>query len=119
MIATADIAEAAAKALKARDWKGVRVRELLGPRDLNHSEATRIIGDHIGRPELEYVQFSDANQINALVNAGLSESFASLYVGMTRALNNGTLKPTRNRENTMATRFEDFAVELARAYQEI
>ncbi len=84
MIATADIAEVASKALKARDWKGVRVRELLGPRDVSHSQATRIIGDHIGKPELEYVQFSDANQINALVNAGFSESFATLYVGMTR-----------------------------------
>jgi hypothetical protein len=30
MIATHDIADVAAKALKARDWEGVVVRELLG-----------------------------------------------------------------------------------------
>jgi uncharacterized protein YbjT (DUF2867 family) len=119
MIATADIAEVAANALKARDWKGVVVKELLGQRDLTFAEATRIIGENVGRPDLEYVQLSDANEINALVNAGLSESFATLYVDMNRALNNGTLKPTRNGNNTTSTRFEDFADELRRAYQEI
>jgi uncharacterized protein YbjT (DUF2867 family) len=35
MIATRDIADVAANALSARDWMGVMVRELLGPRDLN------------------------------------------------------------------------------------
>jgi uncharacterized protein YbjT (DUF2867 family) len=36
MIATRDIADVAAKALKACDWKGVVVRELLGPRDVSY-----------------------------------------------------------------------------------
>jgi hypothetical protein len=35
MVATRDIADAAATALKSRDWNGVVVRELLGPRDLS------------------------------------------------------------------------------------
>jgi uncharacterized protein YbjT (DUF2867 family) len=115
MVATRDIAEAAAKALKSRDWKGVVVRELLGPRDLSYAEATRIIGEKIGKPDLKYVQFSYDNQANALVEAGFSESFARLYVEMTRAFNDGTIKPRRTAENTTPTRFEDFANELARA----
>ena len=49
MVATRDIADAAARALKGRDWNGVVVRELLGPRDLSHVEATRIIGERIGK----------------------------------------------------------------------
>ena len=117
MIATRDIAEAAAKALKARDWKGVVVRELLGQRDLSHTEATRIIGRLIGKPHLQYIQFSYEDEVTALVNAGLSESFARLYVDMTRAFNEGTIKPSRTRENTTPTRFEDFAGELARGYE--
>ena len=36
---------------------------------------------------------------------------------MTRALNEGTIKPVRARENTTPTRFEDFADEWAGAYQ--
>jgi uncharacterized protein YbjT (DUF2867 family) len=119
MVATRDIADVVAKALKARNWKGVIVRELLGPRDLSYAEATRILGERIGRPDLKYVQFSYADEANALVQAGLSESFAGLYVEMTRAFNEGKVKPRegRNPENTTPTRFEDFAGELARAYQ--
>jgi uncharacterized protein YbjT (DUF2867 family) len=119
MVATHDVADAAAKALKARDWKGVVVRELLGPRDLTYAEVTRILGKRIGQPDLKYVQFSEPNMIKALVQAGLSESFARLYVAMTRAFNEGTIKPREGRtpENTTPTRFEDFTGELARACQ--
>ena len=119
MVATRDIADVAAKALKARDWKGIVVRELLGPRDLSYSEATRILGQRIGKPDLRYVQFSYADEANALVQAGLSESFASLYVEMTRAFNEGKVKSEKGRtpENTTPTQFEDFAGELARAYE--
>ncbi|MGB9274735.1 MAG: hypothetical protein WCC08_05820 [Terrimicrobiaceae bacterium] len=116
MVATRDIAAAAAKALQARDWKGIIVRELLGPRDLSFSEATRILGERIGKPDLQYVQFSYADETNALVQAGLSESFARLYVEMTRAFNEGIIKPRRTPENTTPTRFEDFVGELARTY---
>ncbi len=53
-----------------------------------------------------------------LVQAGMSDSFAALYVEMTRAFSAGTLKPRigRTPENTTPTRFEDFAVEFAQAY---
>ena len=119
MIATRDIADVAAQALKARDWQGVVVRELLGQRDLSYSEATRILGERIGKPDLQYIQFSYADEAQALAQAGMSESFAGLYVEMTRAFNEGKVKPQRGRtpENTTPTRFEDFAHELARAYE--
>ena len=118
MIATRDIADVAARALRARDWKGVAVRELLGQRDLSHREATRIIGERIGRPDLQYVQFTYDDEARALVGAGLSESFARLYVEMTRAFNEGRIEPPgRTPENTTPTRFEDFAGELASAYE--
>jgi NAD(P)-dependent dehydrogenase (short-subunit alcohol dehydrogenase family) len=51
--------------------------------------------------------------------AGLSESFAGQYVEMTRAFNQGTVKPRAGRppENATPTRFEDFVGELAGAYR--
>jgi uncharacterized protein YbjT (DUF2867 family) len=117
MVGTRDIASAAVKALKARDWKGVIVRELLGPRDISHAEATRILGEKVGKPDLQYVRFSYDDHAKALVQAGLSESFARLYVEMTRAFNEGTVKPERTAENTTPTRFEDFADEWCCAYK--
>jgi uncharacterized protein YbjT (DUF2867 family) len=117
MVAAQDIADVAAEALRARDWKGVVVRELLGQRDLTYAEATRILGERIGKSELTYVQLSYADMAKALAEAGLSESFAGLYVEMTRAFNEGKVKPRRTPENTTPTLFEDFAGELASAYQ--
>jgi uncharacterized protein YbjT (DUF2867 family) len=118
MVATRDIADVAAHALRTRDWRGVIVRELLGPRDITCHEVARILGSRIGRPDLAYVQFSDADAIAGLVGAGLSESFARLYVEMTSAINAQTLKSSRGRtaENTTPTGFEECADELARAY---
>ncbi|HEY5707429.1 MAG TPA: NAD(P)H-binding protein [Terrimicrobiaceae bacterium] len=119
MVATRDIADVAARALTARDWQGVVVRELLGPRDLTHAEATRILGERIGKPDLQYVQFSYSDMADALAQAGLSKRFAGLYVEMTRAFNEGTIQARRTRENTTPTRFEDFVDEFARAYQAV
>jgi uncharacterized protein YbjT (DUF2867 family) len=119
MIATRDIGDVAAKALAARDWTGFVVRELLGPRDLTYAEATRIVGARIGNPDLAYVQFSEADMAGALTQLGFSSSVANLYVEMTRAFNEQRVvsREGRNASNTTPTRFEDFAAELARAYQ--
>jgi uncharacterized protein YbjT (DUF2867 family) len=118
MIASRDIAEVAAKALVARDWKGVVVRELLGPRDLSYAEVTRILGERIGKPDLKYVQFPYADMTKALVQMGLSENVAGLYAELSRALNEGKIKAQHGRrpDNTTPTRFEEFAEELAEAY---
>jgi uncharacterized protein YbjT (DUF2867 family) len=119
MIATRDIADVAARALKARDWTGVVVRELLGARDLTFAEATRIIGAHISKPDLQYVQFPYADFASSLVQMGISANMAGLYAEMARAFNEGKIKSREGRrpENTTPTRFEDFAQDLARAYQ--
>lgn len=119
MIATRDIAAAAAPALQARDFRGFVVRELLGPRDLTHAEVARIIGERIGRPDLPYVQLPYADMVGALAGAGLSENVASTYVEMARAFNEGLVRSVEGRSaaNTTATRFEDFAVDLAGAFK--
>lgn len=118
MVGTRDVADVAAKALRARDWKGVVVRELLGPRDLSYAEATLILGERIGQPDVRYIQVPYEEMAGSLVAAGLSKSFAREYVEMTRAFNEGRVQPREGRspENTTPTRFEDFAAELARAY---
>lgn len=114
MVATRDVADVAADALRSRDWEGLAARELLGPRDLSYGEATGIIGARLGRPDLSYVRLSCDEMAGVLVQAGLSASFAGLYVEMTRAFNEGRVKPRcgRTPQNTTPTRFEDFAGEL-------
>jgi uncharacterized protein YbjT (DUF2867 family) len=119
MIATRDIADVAARALRARNWTGVVVRELHGAGDLTFAEATRIIGAHVGKPELQYVQFAYADFAASLVQMGISPNMAGLYSEMARAFNEGKIKSLEGRrpENTTPTRFDDFAEDLARAYK--
>jgi uncharacterized protein YbjT (DUF2867 family) len=120
MIASRDVAEVAAAALRSRDWTGVEVRELLGPRDLTYTEASRILGAAIGRPDLQYVQLSDDEMVGALVQAGFSSDAAALHVEMGNAISAGTIIPHEGRtpRTTTPTRFEDVVSELLPVRQE-
>jgi uncharacterized protein YbjT (DUF2867 family) len=122
MIATRDIAEAAAEALIARDFSGFVVRELLGPRDMTMAEATGIIGDAIGNPDLPYVQFPYEDFEASLAQMGISASIAALYTEMARAFNDGMVRSLEGRSaaNTTPTSLETFAAKvLAPAYQAV
>lgn len=118
MIASRDIAEAAAQALLAADWRGVQVRELLGQRDLSYAEATRILGERIGQPELPYVQMPSEEMAGILAGAGFSASLAGLYVELAEAISAGRIRSLegRNAGNSTPTAFETFADELAAMY---
>lgn len=118
-IAAGDIGVAAAKALVARDFSGVVVRELAGPSDLTMAQATRILGSKIGKPDLQYVQFPDEGVVGALQAAGFSESASRSFVEMSHAFNAGKMKAHQPRTpaTTGATTFESFAEIWAQAYR--
>jgi hypothetical protein len=121
MVGTRDVAEVSALALARRDWTGLVVRELLGPRYLSYSEATAILGERFREPDLRYVQLSYAEVAEALVQAGFSRDVAGLQAELARAVNEGRVRSLGGRrpENTTPTRFEDFAHELARAHADV
>ena len=117
LIATADIADAAAKRLAALDWKGFEVQELLGPREYTMNELTSIIGKKIGKADLKYVQFPYDDFAKALTGFGFSANVAGMYAEMSRAFNDGKIKTgARNPKNTTPTTFESFAEVIAKAY---
>jgi uncharacterized protein YbjT (DUF2867 family) len=121
MIASRDIGQAAADALLRLDFKGKEVRELLGHRDLDYTEAAGIIGKAIAQPALTYVHASDEQIRPALVQMGMSENFVGLLLEMTAAMNSGHMKAleARTTANTTATSFEAFVNEqFVPAYQQ-
>jgi uncharacterized protein YbjT (DUF2867 family) len=79
MIATVDIAAVAAEALRERNWSGVVVRELLGPRELSYTEAVTAIGAAIGEPNLHYVQLPDEELVANLTEAAGSRPTSPPY----------------------------------------
>jgi uncharacterized protein YbjT (DUF2867 family) len=70
-----------AKKLKL-DFRGTQTREAQGQRDLDYTEATTIIGKAIGKPRLAYVHLPDDQVRAAMVQMGMSETFARLVVEM-------------------------------------
>jgi uncharacterized protein YbjT (DUF2867 family) len=119
LIAACDIADVAATALVDRTWHGPAVRELLGPAELTWREATALIGNAIGQPDLAYVQLPDADLVGAMIAEGVSAEFAELYVAMTRAFNAGRVQPSGvvSDADRTGTSFATFAAELAGAYR--
>ena len=118
MIATADIAEVAAKCMRARDFSGKSVRELLGPRDISMDEATRIIGEKIGKPDLPYVHFSRQEYISGMIEAGLSQDMAEQLAELAAGINDRLFASDepRTQENRTPTDFEQFADFFAQIY---
>ena len=109
MIATADIAERAARHLLDRDFTGHTVQTILGPEDRSMTEATRALGEALGIPDLPYVEFPPEGVKAALQAVGISQEFASLLVESQIAINeNRIASGERTRENTTPIRLEEF-----------
>lgn len=119
MIATQDIAGRVAGHLLTRNFSGKSYRDLLGQRDLTLQEAFTIIGRRIGISNLKYVQFGYEDAARALVESGISENVAGLFIEMSRALNAGlfAVNRPRNAENSTPTTIEQFAELFADAYR--
>ena len=120
MVATKDIADAAARLLDSGTFSGHSVRYLLGPRDMTMSEATRILGEAVGNPGLKYVQFPEVEARKAMTGMGMSESVVEAMLEMQRGFNAGKIRPTRERDelSMTPTSLEEFARTVyARAYR--
>jgi uncharacterized protein YbjT (DUF2867 family) len=113
-IATRDIAQATADALRERDFEGHQTRELLGPREITFEEAATIFGRTIGRPTLKYQQVANSMAAMGMRQMGLSDEGVRLFLEMADALNDRWMKPleTRSEVNTTPTTMEQFASDV-------
>jgi uncharacterized protein YbjT (DUF2867 family) len=114
MIATRDIGVRAAAELRALNFTGSQIQELLGPRDLTLDEAARIFGAAIGKPGLGYMQAPGMMAKPALLQAGLSADMADNFIEMSKAISEKRMVSleTRNAKNTTPTTFETFTAEV-------
>src|ERR1700722_18632587 len=91
MIATRDVGDYAAQRLLDLDFSGKQTRDLLGERDLSMKEATTVIGRGIGKPDLRYEQFPYEQVQQVLVQMGIPQKKAAVYIEMYEAINEGAL----------------------------
>jgi uncharacterized protein YbjT (DUF2867 family) len=119
MIATQDIAPVAAKHLVEKDFSGKSAHELLGERDVSMDEVTKIFGEKIGRPDLQYVQFSAEDAKKGMMDSGISADVSDQLLEMGQAINSGLIagNQPRTAENTTSTSIEEFANLFAQVYE--
>jgi uncharacterized protein YbjT (DUF2867 family) len=118
MVHPADIAEAAAKALQARNFSGHSVQYVVS--DVRTGgDIANVLGKAIGKPELPWVGFSDEQSLEGMRGAGLHEEVAKNYTEMGAALRTGKMQGDylNNGHQPIGKRkLEDFAPEFAGAY---
>lgn len=116
-VATADIGRKAAELLDRLDFKGRRVLEFAGPKELTMVEATKVLGLAIGKPGLRYVEFPYEEAEKAMAGSGMKPATAKLMVDMYRGFNQGLVKPEGPVTERGSIPIEDFAQSFAQAYK--
>jgi uncharacterized protein YbjT (DUF2867 family) len=112
-----DIASAALDELLNLKFAGNSVRYIFSD-ERSGQEIAEVLGKAIGK-DLKWVVFTDEQQKEGLLGAGLSETHAQGYTQMGKALREGVMQEDakRNRPSLGKTKLEDFAKEFATAFQ--
>jgi uncharacterized protein YbjT (DUF2867 family) len=114
-----DIADAAAEALHTLSFKGSNIKYIVSDKK-NGKEAAALLGEAIGKPGLQWIQFSDEQLLGALIQNGFSRDAAQHYiVDMGIAIREGILEKhyKKNTYEVVGHRsFADFAREFAFVY---
>jgi len=119
IIATKDIAEYALRRLLALDFNGKNIQNLVGSRNVSYQEIVQVYGKAIGKPDLNYVEFSYDDFKNSMVNQmGTSTNVADNFNMFIKSFNEGkvTEQAKRDAESTTPTSIEDFAMTFAHIY---
>lgn len=115
----ADIAEAAAAAFEM-PLSGRHIQYIISDR-MNGHEIARILGAAAGKPDLPWIQFSDAQLLEGLLQNGFARDAAQHYiVDMGIAIREGLMgKHYQQNQHEISgkRRFADFAKEFAAVYQ--
>ena len=81
-------------------------------------EVASVVGAAIGKPELPWIEFTNEQALDGMIQAGLQEEVAKNYVEMGDAIRTGKLwiDYNKNKPELSKTKLEDFAKEFASQY---
>ncbi|MGH1519790.1 NAD(P)H-binding protein [Chryseobacterium sp. JK1] len=109
-----DIAQAAAEEL-VKDENGKNIRYIVS--DLRKaSDFAKILGTSVSKPELPWVEFTDEDALNGMLQAGLPKDMAELYVEMGLGMRKGVVQKDFIEHGSPVTgsiKLEDFAKEFS------
>ena len=113
-----DIAEVAAEELSQLNFTGNSVRYIASD-ERTSEEIASVFGNAIGKPQLNWVVFNDADALKGMMQAGLQEEVAKNYVEMNHSLQSGEMSADywENHPKTLQkTKLEDFSKIFAGIY---
>lgn len=115
---TKDIAAAALEELLSLNFKGNSIRYIISD-ERSGQNIAEVLGRAIGK-ELNWVQLTDDQQKQGLLQAGLSDTHSHGFTEMGAALRTGTMQSDARKSKPVfsATKLEDFAKEFAAAFRE-
>ncbi len=113
-----DIAAAAAEELLQLDFTGNSIRYIVGD-EKTGPEIAAVLGNAIDKPNLPWIVFSDEQNLQGTLQAGIPEEVAKNYTEMGHAMRTGKFYEEYVKEKPAFsnTKIEDFAKEFAAAYQ--
>ena len=109
-----DIANAAAEEL-VKNEQGKNIRYIVSD-SRKASDFAKVLGSSVEKPELPWVEFSDEDALNGMLQAGLPKDMAELYVEMGRGMRTGVVQKGFIEHGSPVTgtiKLEDFAKEFS------
>jgi uncharacterized protein YbjT (DUF2867 family) len=112
-----DIAAAGLDELLKLNFTGSSIRYVIGD-ERSGQEIATVLGKSIGK-DLNWVEFTDDQQKQGLLGAGLPETHATGYTEMGNALRTGLMQADARKKKPAlsAIKLEDFAKEFAAAFK--
>lgn len=114
-----DIANAAFLALRDLSFADKQVQYIVSDEKTGF-EVAEVLGKAVGKPDLNWVEFSDKELLQALVRNGFSEQMAIVYmIEIGEALRNGSFMEDYNKNKSLSiggTTLLDFSKEFAIGY---
>lgn len=115
---TLDVAEAVAEELTS-DFKGRKIRYVASD-EKTSNEVAAILGEAIGKPDLQWVAIPDEQLLEGMIATGLNPKIAKGFVEMNAARQSGILFEDyyRNRPALGKVKMTDFAKDFAAVYHQ-
>ena len=118
LVDTNDIAAAAIKALLALDFKGKSIK-YVSTLEVSTNDIARVLGEAVGKPNTPWVVFTDEQNLEGAIGAGLVKTIAEGYTEMGKSLREGKMQEDYWKSNVTPTgnlTLEAFAKQFAAAY---
>ncbi|SDD99515.1 Uncharacterized conserved protein YbjT, contains NAD(P)-binding and DUF2867 domains [Mucilaginibacter pineti] len=112
-----DISQAAFEELSALNFNGKRVRYVVSD-ELSTKEIAEVLGEAIGKPDLQWVKFKDEDALHGMIQTGLTPDVAEILVEMGQGVESGIglAEYLQNKPTFSVHKFKDFAKVFAAAY---